>query len=226
MVNDIELYRNVNFKLKSNTYLISSRSFFGVYVIDPGDIAPIIEWLNFHKSVVLGVFITHTHYDHIYGLNDLLNYFPDIPLYMNSNMKEGLFCTKLNSSKYHGEPYTLDEKYIKNFHYLFSMNSNLLWRKFDVVTLCTPGHTKDSLTIKIFNFIFSGDALIPGVLFPYRNKLENIDLIKSSVLDIYNLFKGGHLLCPGHGVDYVIEESIQVDCFRPVNLCEGFSRVH
>jgi glyoxylase-like metal-dependent hydrolase (beta-lactamase superfamily II) len=116
--------------------------------------------------------------------------------------------------------------YIKNLHFIESMNKNLLWRNFDVVTLNTPGHTMDSLTIKMFNFIFSGDALIPGVLSSYRNKLDNMELIRSSVFDIYGTFKGKFLLCPGHGEDYEIEESKKVDCFRPVQSGKGFNRIH
>jgi glyoxylase-like metal-dependent hydrolase (beta-lactamase superfamily II) len=220
--NKINIYRNVNSVLESNTYIISNYDYQGVYIIDPGDINSIQKWFKIHKKIALGVFITHTHFDHIYGLNELMLTFPDIPIYIYSNMIEGLFCTKLNTSKYHGKPYVLDEIYTKNFHFLEPLNKNILWNKFDVITLSTPGHTTDSMTINMFNFVFTGDALIPGIKTTYRNKLINLDLTESSVLKIYSSFEYNFILYPGHGKEFEIEVSKQVEFFCPINVSNEF----
>jgi hydroxyacylglutathione hydrolase len=211
--------------LESNTYIISHCDRQGVYVVDPGDINSILKWLTIYKKTAIGIFITHTHFDHIYGLNELLYSFPHIPIYINPNMIEGFFCTKLNTSKYHEKPYVLDEIYNKNFHFLEEKNINLLWNKFDVITLDTPGHTTDSITINIFNFVFSGDALIPGIKASYRNKMKNFDLVESSIEKIYNTFGSGFILCPGHGKEFEIEESKSVEIFYPINISNDFSMV-
>ncbi|WP_086931795.1 hydroxyacylglutathione hydrolase [Agarilytica rhodophyticola] len=45
-----------------------------VWVVDPGDATAVIEYLEKHKLELVGVLITHSHYDHIGGLDDILRY--------------------------------------------------------------------------------------------------------------------------------------------------------
>jgi len=50
-------------------------------VVDPGDAAPVIEYLDQHKLNVAAILITHHHLDHIGGLNTLVQTYGHIPIY-------------------------------------------------------------------------------------------------------------------------------------------------
>lgn len=221
----MRIFRHVNTILSSNTYILSRDENDGVYIVDPGDTQPIFDWLNIHNKSVLGVFLTHTHFDHIYGLNDLLDKFPNIKIFIYSTMVEGLFSTKLNTSLYHEKPYVLNENYIKNMRILEKHNNLLLWKEYDVIILYTPGHTDDSISIKMTNYLFSGDALIPGIKSSYRKKIKNLELIKSSIQYIYNSFQNNILLFPGHGKEFILGESKEVEIFYKLNKTNEFVEI-
>ena len=70
--------------------------------MDVGYIEPILSIIGDRN--VKGVFLTHTHYDHIYGINKLVESFPECIVYTSQHGEEGLFSDKLNFSRYHEEP--------------------------------------------------------------------------------------------------------------------------
>lgn len=51
-----------------------------VYVVDPGDAAPVIEFLDRNKLTLTAIIITHRHRDHTGGIADLLEY-RRVPVY-------------------------------------------------------------------------------------------------------------------------------------------------
>ena len=51
-----------------------------VYLVDPGDAAPVIDYLQKHQLQLNAILITHRHHDHIDGINELLQLWP-VPVY-------------------------------------------------------------------------------------------------------------------------------------------------
>ncbi len=51
-----------------------------IYVVDPGDAGPILKYLRENDLTLEGVIITHSHHDHITGINELISHFP-APVY-------------------------------------------------------------------------------------------------------------------------------------------------
>ena len=49
--------------------------------VDPGDASPVIEYCKNNQLKLKQVLITHHHYDHAGGLQDLINEFPEIEIY-------------------------------------------------------------------------------------------------------------------------------------------------
>jgi hydroxyacylglutathione hydrolase len=49
--------------------------------VDPGDETPLLEWLEKAGKRLSAVFVTHHHYDHIGGLPELLDAYPDATVY-------------------------------------------------------------------------------------------------------------------------------------------------
>ena len=76
----------VNRIFNSITYILPTGNEKDCWLVDCGDVEKVIEkgWN------VKGVLLTHAHCDHIYGLNKLMEAFPEALVYTNAEGKEGL----------------------------------------------------------------------------------------------------------------------------------------
>lgn len=74
----------VNSIFSSNTYILSHTDSCRVWLIDIGDIEPVIARL-LPGQQIQGVFLTHTHFDHFYGINRLISLFPDCIVYTSAH---------------------------------------------------------------------------------------------------------------------------------------------
>lgn len=150
----------VNTIFSSCTYIIHSGSSNCCYIIDCGDSIPICELINENSLKVDKIFLTHTHFDHIYGINEIYNLFPNITVYTSKYGKEALYNDKKNLSKYYGQSYVFKGKALE---VLSDGNSMELFENSILTAYETPGHCPSSLVYVINDFIFTGDSFIPGM---------------------------------------------------------------
>jgi len=189
----------VNSLFTSNTYLISEDKFEWVWLIDIGDFRAVVNSLS-SNLYVKGVFITHSHFDHIYGINELIERFPDCKVYVSEDGKKGLFSDKLNLSYYHEDPVVFLGS---NISILKEGDQIELYSNVFMDIIETPGHNLGCLTFKVLDHIFTGDSYIPG--YEVVTKLKGGDKLQSqtSLKKIYShLTKPNIMLCPGHGPIY------------------------
>jgi len=222
----MRIFRWVNSIFTSNTYILSNVNKKGIYVVDPGDSQPILEWLNSSKNNLDGIFLTHAHFDHIYGLNDLLAQYPTCNLYISTLMIDGLYSERLNTSQYHEKPYILNSNFSNNIRFLEERTQVMIWDENIVNVFFTPGHTLDSITLNINNYLFTGDALIPGVKIFNRNKKIGNDSILFSIEKIYSTNPANSILLPGHGKEYILGESKNVENFCKLEFGNDFIEIH
>ena len=193
----MDLYRSVNKVFASNSYILSNGLHEAV-IVDVGDVKPMEEYLHVHQLKIKGVFLTHTHYDHIYGIRELVKAYQGCWVYTSAFGKEALASERLNFSRYHNDPIEWEYDCLQVVHDgdKVEILPNL-W----VDVIATPGHDESCLSYRIGKYFFSGDAFIPGVKviasFPHSNKEE----AEKSRLKILSLADGCYL-CPGHGVPY------------------------
>ena len=72
--------------LETNCYILENKN--EVLIIDPGDEAEVIESNISNDKKVIGIIITHSHFDHVGGLEELLSVYKT-KLYNMSNLSEG-----------------------------------------------------------------------------------------------------------------------------------------
>lgn len=186
----------VNSVLQSITYILPVKSSHDCWLVDCGDIDKIVKQ-GWH---VRGVLLTHAHFDHIYGLNRLMELFPDALVYTNEAGKDGLQNPKWNFSHYH--------EGVENFVFCKPENVRVLEAEgiFDldgmsVEVLFTPGHEPSCISFRVGEYLFTGDAYIPGAkivtTFPRSKKslaIESLEMLQE-------FEKLGFKIKPGHWIE-------------------------
>ena len=71
----IQIKEIVNSIFTSKTYILFCEGEDKAWLVDIGDIEPVVAFLQEKKLMVEGVFLTHGHFDHIYGLPSLLEHY-------------------------------------------------------------------------------------------------------------------------------------------------------
>lgn len=191
----IQIHDITNTIFTSKTYILSKEGCDKAWLVDIGDIEPVLEFLNEKQLTVEGVFLTHAHFDHIYGIKSLVEHFSSCKVYVTEYTKEALASEKLNMSKYHEEPLSYKGDNVIVVHE--EENMRLFEEEPFIQFFETPGHNPGCLTMVIGNIIFTGDAYIPGVgvntIPPHSNKEQ----AKQSLEKIFELMEE-KIVLPGH----------------------------
>lgn len=193
----IHIKEIVNSVFTSKTYILSKDGEEKAWLVDIGDLLPVVDYLEEHKLTVAGVFITHGHFDHIYGLPSLIEHYPTCKVYTTEFGKKSLASDKLNMSRYHENPITYEGDNVVVVHEEEELN--LFNGEPPIKFYETPGHNPGCLTMTVGDIIFTGDAYIPGVgantQLPHANK----ELAQRSLEKILSLAEG-KTIYSGHKV--------------------------
>jgi hydroxyacylglutathione hydrolase len=111
-----------------------------VYVVDPGDAAPVMAFCDEHGLSLQGILITHHHWDHTNGVEQLVAQFPKLTIYGPNN------------SPFKGITHTLEDKQVITLDDL-SISFNIMM---------VPGHTLDHIAYYNEEMLFCGDTLFNG----------------------------------------------------------------
>lgn len=193
----IDRFEHVDFT--SNTYMIRTKDHDkNVYLIDAGNSEEVLKSLNPNQKVK-AIFLTHSHYDHIYGINEIIDHFPSCIVYCSEYAYEGLCSDKLNLSFYHLNPIVFKGKSV---YFIYNSMSIKLYNNYYLKVLGTEGHNKGSLSFIVNEGIFTGDSLIPGNSVVTKLKSGNKIDAKKSIHKIYDLLGSNKNIYPGHGPIY------------------------
>lgn len=184
--------------MQSCSYIIWKEQDNNCYIIDCGDFSEIHSFLNIHSLQPKGLFLTHCHFDHIYGLNEFISTYPDCCIYGSKETLDGLYDEKINLSFYQGNPYIVSQDTSAKIVCISSSSEIILFDK-PLRIMDTPGHDTGCLSYQYDDCLFTGDSYIPfvPVFTKWKRSNKEIGLYNESKLKRFGtLYK--LKIYPGH----------------------------
>lgn len=192
---EVEIFHNS--VLKSCSYCVYDNITLEGYVIDAGDATPICGFITKNQIKVKGIFLTHPHFDHVYGVIELVKHFPSAPLYCSLETLEGLHNENVNMSyMFLDDIFRIPDGTIIM---VIDENSHILCFGCPIHIIPCPGHDSGSLSFVFGKCIFTGDSYIPFAPVTYNWRRSDKQLaIKSESFLIEIVNSKGLRVFPGH----------------------------
>ena len=183
---------------ETNCYILrSSEQVKDCLIIDPGlEPGELIDFLQEHDLNPVAVLLTHGHIDHIAGLTELRDKYPDLKVYIHEQDAVMLAQPFLNLSAMTGMAYETEPA---DFNLQENQQIDLAGIKLHVFH--TPGHTPGGVCLysEKDNVVFAGDTLFAGSVgrtdFPNGSMPQLINSIKQNLFTLPDTTK----VYPGHG---------------------------
>ena len=134
-------------QLGANCYIVTDEKAKSCAVVDPaGQGRQLAQWLRDKGLTPRLVLLTHGHFDHVGGVQELVGEFPGLPVYLHPNdtkltpdLSRGLFWTDFYGD---GDELAMDGLTFRVLH--------------------TPGHTPGSVCLQVDDVLLTGDTLFAG----------------------------------------------------------------
>lgn len=137
-------------KIQSNSVFSSATYRVGRVLVDPGDLSGLFEGVD-------AVLLTHGHFDHIYGINEVVSRNPDVRIYTNEYGARMLQDIKLNMSKYHEPELRLEHP--ENV-VVIKEGDTIREDGMEIRVYETPGHNPSCVTYALGELLFTGDSYV------------------------------------------------------------------
>lgn len=186
--------------VEANCYVVIDQE--RALVIDPsGSFPDLDKILKSNHARLEAVLLTHAHFDHIGGLDEMLERY-GVDVYLNPLEFDFLKNASLNSSSTFGG--YLTSKAVPKPLYDGSQSIG----GFEVTAMTLPGHTVGSTVIAIGNDLFTGDVLFQGSVGrtdlatgSWSQMIQSIQYLKKLPDDT--------IVYPGHGPSTTIGQEKQ-----------------
>lgn len=200
----MEIIRFINTPVPSNTYLLCVNN--ECIIIDPGTRGEdeLLTFLEFKAIIPRCIILTHDHFDHTWGVNDILNRYQECELICSERCAERLKVPQ----NYFNLLYFSDSTFF-NVPYgdmLISQDCQIFRLNMEIRVLQTPGHSDSSICVIVEHNLFSGDTLLLGCkpVLKKRHGASEKDLLDS--FDKLLKLPLDMMVWPGHGDKFLLRE--------------------
>lgn len=207
LCNKIRVRRFVNKPVPSNCYLLVDEKH--CIVIDPGskEQTDVRDFIMEHGIKLDYIILTHEHFDHCWGVNYLLEYFPSAQLVSTRRCAEWVEMPW----NYFNQLYYNSEEMYQIGHvdiYVEDIDWKMLWGDVPVAFISTPGHSDKGMCIEIGGCLFTGDTILYRTKPLLKKKYgASKDELKQSIGQIYHSYTGDTRVYPGHGDPFVLKDT-------------------
>lgn len=182
-------------QLRTNCYIIESRQH--VLIVDPGDEPErILRFINDVKASPTGIVATHTHFDHVLGVDEIRRAVK-VPFLIHAEDLSLLKSMQSSVRQFMGfevPPPPKVDRYVRDREVLKVGDET-------VTVLHTPGHSPGSISLQGDGFVLTGDALFNQSI--GRTDLPGGDLktLLRSIREKLFMLDDETVVYPGHGPD-------------------------
>jgi len=196
----MQIEKIISGKLDNNTYILKNDDNECLIIDAAANLEDVKQVVA--DNTVVGVLLTHGHYDHFVNLDSIVNNY-QTKCYISELELEKLYSPKLNYSIVFNTFYSTkldeEESFVK-----LQDNDNFTLGGFDIKAMLTPGHTNGSMCFLINdNHLFTGDTL-------FESSHGRTDLLTSDEEQMKDSLKflkqnfSGFKFYAGHGEDGVV----------------------
>ena len=183
--------------LDNNNYLLIDEDSKEAVLVDCSEYLPEInDVLAKYSANLKYVLITHGHFDHILGINNLKKDFSKSQIIAPIEDKDLIEEVETFVDRFIGG---LGKVEVPNIDRYVSEDDELCLGKNEIKIISTPGHTKGGVCYFVDDKIFSGDTIFLESVGRTDLPGGNFEQIKHSVEKVLNMFESSVEIYPGHG---------------------------
>lgn len=195
----------VNKPVPSNCYVLFDKEVNNdCVVIDPGSKseADLIDFIDGEGLRPLYVILTHEHFDHCWGVNELVHRF-HIPTICSQLCAEAIKHEKQNCSVFYDNKgaFVINSETIS----IESVRLIKVIEERELRFFITPGHTDASISFVIDSCLFTGDTLIKDERTVTKLPTGSVSKVKESLNLLSSLQGKGYYVYPGHGDSFPLD---------------------
>ena len=196
-------------ELKVNTFIVINDN--NVIVIDPGgDSKMIIKTIEQYSNIA--VLLTHSHYDHIGAINEVMSALPQAKLYAHEKCIELAADSATNISQFLlGVEYALSytpEQTLKN-------KEKLQIGDVKIIPLHSTGHSRGHLCYYLLeeNVVFCGDLLTAEDIGRHDVPGSNLEEMIEDCREMIKNVAVDTVIYPGHGKDVTVSQVLSTNSY-------------
>lgn len=196
-------------ELETNAYLVFNEQTKEAFLVDcPAPIDAYQDFILKNNLDLKFLILTHGHYDHIDGTENFFKKFP-VLFYLNKKDLPMLLNPLKNGSLVFGPSVVL----IKQQPIFCGDNDKISFGKNKLQIIETPGHTPGSISVKLGNWLFSGDVIfyhsVGRTDFPFSDTEQLRQSIKRKIFTL----EPQTIIYPGHGRETSVAEEVKNNLF-------------
>lgn len=206
----INIKRFINELMSSNCYLVVDEINGHCICIDPASEQSLheIDYIEKKGLSLDYIILTHEHTDHTWGVNSLLNTYPNAKVVCSRVCMEAL----PKESKTYFRFYYDDPNYSYNVlrvdYTIEELEDKIEWFEHNIFFYETPGHSPGSIVIEIDGVLFGGDTLMPFKPFIKKRNGGSKEQLINSIKQLKSRFALHTIVYPGHGEVTTLEKMI------------------
>lgn len=202
----LKVYSIINQPVPSNCFVLYDKAIGNnCIIVDPGSERNnhIYQFLKQKFLLPEYIILTHEHFDHCWGVNDLRDKYKEVKLVCSSICSEAIHDKKKNYSVYNEKPgFEIKPADV----ILDDVNWEIKWHQYILSFKSAPGHSDSGILFFIDNLLFTGDSLIKGIKIVTKLKTGSKFKLKKTILMISNEKGRGLIACPGHGLIFKLDD--------------------